>query len=315
MPSDDHVMLEIPAEFFVAEERNDFFVSATMKSYWACCMEIVNIIDKVCKKYDIRYFAHAGTLLGAARHGGFIPWDDDIDLALLRPDFEKLMQVLPGELPEGYKLSTPSTNNEHRQFFSGVSNGVVMDVSKEHVAKFYNCPFVATIDIFQLDYIPSDKNETEALRSLFITIWSAIQKIAKEHPAQEIEAAVQQVEQCLDVKIVRNEYMRSQLWELANQLVKSYTYDEADYLVEWCAYVNKNNPIKKEYYDETVWLPFESMQIPVPANYKEVLTVLYGDWETPIRGTQCHDYPCFKRQLEFLRRKVKELQEEEAKKA
>lgn len=300
-------MLTFPPEFFKAEERNGFFVSATMKSYWACCMEIVNIIGEVCEKYNLKYFADWGTLLGAVRHNGFIPWDDDMDIALFRPDYEKLLEVLPGELPEGYKLSTPSTNKEHRQFFSGVSNGIVMDISKEHVSKFYNCPFVATIDIFPIDYLPRDKTVAETVRAMFIVAWNAVQKIKDEEKPFEIEKAVREVEKYYKVKIKRGSNMRSQLWELVNGLVKSYSEEESDYLVQWCSHVNRGFKLDKKWYDETIMLPFENIMLPVPACYDEVLTAMYGDWRTPVVGGQSHDYPCFKRQLEFLRKKVAEL--------
>lgn len=303
-------MLSFPEEYFKAEEREDFFVSETMKRYWACCMEIVNVIDAACKKHGITYYADWGTLLGAVRHKGFIPWDDDMDIALKRPDFEKLMQVLPDELPPGYKLSTPFTNDEHRQFFCGVSNGVEMDLSKEHLAQFYNCPFVAVIDIFPLDYLPRNAGEADVLRSLFIIIWNAVQKLKQNAPAEEIEQAVRDVEEYLDVTIERNEHMRSQLWALANNLVKSYGEEDGDYLVPWCSYVNHNIKYEKEWYDEVEYLPFEYMQLPVPKEYEKALSSMYKNWRVPRRGGQSHDYPCFKRQLEFLRRKVKELKAE-----
>ena len=304
-------MLSFPEEFFRAEEREDFFVSETMKRYWACCMEIVNVIDAACKKYGITYYADWGTLLGAVRHKGFIPWDDDMDIALLRPDFEKLMQVLPGELPEGYRLSTPFTNESHRQFFSGVSNGIEMNVSKEHRDKFYGCPFVATIDIFPIDYLPGDPNEAEVVKSVFIIIWNAVQKIKDEAGQEEIEEAVLEVERFLDVKIERNEFMRSQLWAVANNLAKSYGEEDSDTLVEWCSYINYRIKFDKKWYDGVKYLPFEHWKLPVPDESEKVLTAMYGDWRTPKKGLQSHDYPCFKHQLEFLRRKVQELKSEQ----
>ncbi len=304
-------MLSFSEEYFRAEEREDFFVSETMKRYWACCMEIVNVIDGICKRHGITYYADWGTLLGAVRHKGFIPWDDDMDIAVKRPDYERLLKILQRELPEGYKLSTPFNSEEHRQFFSGVSNGTEMDLSKAHVEKFYGCPFVAVIDIFPLDYLPRDPKEEELVRSLFVIIWNAVQLIKDEAEPEEIERAVRDVEEYLNVKIDRNKQLRSQLWKLANQLAMSYHEEEGDYLVPWCSYINYGVKFDKHWYDEVSVLPFEEMQLPVPRDYEPVLEAMYGNWRVRVKGTQAHDYPCFKKQLEFLRRKVAELKEQE----
>ena len=69
-------------DFFKEEVREDFYISAEMKRVWAVEMKVLSFVISVCKKYDIPYFADYGTLLGTVRHKGFIPWDDDIDIAL-----------------------------------------------------------------------------------------------------------------------------------------------------------------------------------------------------------------------------------------
>ena len=66
--------------FFEAEEREGFFVSSMMKRYWAAQLKVLSDVARVCKKHNIRWFADCGTLLGAVRHGGYIPWDDDLDI-------------------------------------------------------------------------------------------------------------------------------------------------------------------------------------------------------------------------------------------
>lgn len=305
-------MLNFPEEFFRVEERCDFEIGETMKRYWACCMESVRIIDEVCKKYGLTYYADWGSLLGAVRHNGFIPWDDDIDLCLKRPDYEKLLQVLPQELPEKYKLSTCFNNEAHRQFFAGLSNGIEIDLSKEMLAKRYQCPFVATIDIYPLDYLPKDPNEREVVKDLFIIIWGAIEAVRKETDPNRIEKAVQRVEEYCNVSLDREKPMRGQLWQIANQLVMSYTEEEGECLTEWCSYINRGEKYKlpKEWFAQVEYLPFEIINMPVPCGYENVLKLMYGDWHKLVKLSAGHDYPCFKKQLDFLKRKVAELKEE-----
>ena len=73
-----------------------------MKRAWAAQLEVLEEIDKVCKKHNIRWFADCGTLLGAVRHRGYIPWDDDMDICMLRPDYIKFNQVAEQELPKSF---------------------------------------------------------------------------------------------------------------------------------------------------------------------------------------------------------------------
>jgi len=81
-------------------------------------LEMVIELDRICKKYDIPYFLYGGTLLGAIRHNGFIPWDDDLDVALRRKDYQRLMKVLPDELPEHIALQNNDTDKNYFYFFA-----------------------------------------------------------------------------------------------------------------------------------------------------------------------------------------------------
>ena len=81
-------------------------------------LEMVKVLDAICKKHNIPYFLYGGTLLGAFRHNGFIPWDDDLDVAMLRSDYKRLLTVLPDELPEHIVLQTNDTDRNYF-FFVG----------------------------------------------------------------------------------------------------------------------------------------------------------------------------------------------------
>ena len=103
-------MLEFREGFFEQEIRNGFYLDTTMKTVWASGIEVLQKIAEVCDRYGFTWYAAYGTLLGAVRHEGFVPWDDDFDIWLLREDYNKLMEVLPKELPEGYLVRSPLTD-------------------------------------------------------------------------------------------------------------------------------------------------------------------------------------------------------------
>lgn len=89
--------MEFPIDFFLDEVREGF-IPAMMKRAWAAELEILVEIDRICEKYKLRYFIDYGNLLGAIRHKGFIPWDDDIDIMMLRKDYEIFAKWLIKEL-------------------------------------------------------------------------------------------------------------------------------------------------------------------------------------------------------------------------
>ncbi len=81
-------------------------------------LEMVKVLDRICKKHNIPYFLYGGTLLGAVRHNGFIPWDDDLDVGLMRKDYQRLMRVLPDELPPHIILQINQTDKNYFYFFA-----------------------------------------------------------------------------------------------------------------------------------------------------------------------------------------------------
>ena len=83
-------------------------------------LEILCAVDDICRRHGIRYWLSSGTLIGAVRHGGFIPWDDDLDIEMLWPDYCRLMKVLPRELPETMALQTTRTDPNYFFFYAKV---------------------------------------------------------------------------------------------------------------------------------------------------------------------------------------------------
>lgn len=91
-------------EFISDEERAGFKVSAVRKRVWQCELEMAGWFCKVCQKYNLGYFLIGGSAIGAVRHNGFIPWDDDLDIGMLRKDFDTFREVAQKELPEEYYI-------------------------------------------------------------------------------------------------------------------------------------------------------------------------------------------------------------------
>ena len=93
---------------------NNPYLSAYVAQNLRTCqlkqLAILEEVDRICRKHKINYWLDGGTLLGAVRHGGFIPWDDDIDLGMLLPDLQRFIKIAPGELSESLFLQTPESD-------------------------------------------------------------------------------------------------------------------------------------------------------------------------------------------------------------
>ena len=133
-------------------------------------LDIVKELDRICRKHDIPYFLYGGTLLGAVRHDGFIPWDDDLDVGLMRKDYQRLMKVLPNELPPHIVLQTNQTDPNYFYFFAKLRDTrSFLDEGGYDKAFKYRGIF---IDIFPFDKLQLPLQRLR-LQSLAYTIYRA----------------------------------------------------------------------------------------------------------------------------------------------
>ena len=151
--------LKLPDSFFHEEVRNGHLVTAKVKELWAVQIDLLCEFDRVCKKYDLKYILDFGTLLGAVRHKGFIPWDDDLDVSMLREDYDKLMEIGPTEFKHPYFLQNHETEPGYDCSvvkLRRTDTTFIMSENTKHRTKYNQGIF---IDIFVFDNIPTDDKE------------------------------------------------------------------------------------------------------------------------------------------------------------
>ncbi|MCM1568342.1 MAG: LicD family protein [Roseburia sp.] len=331
-------MLEFQKGFFEQEVREGFYIDTTMKTVWAAELEVLQTVAEVCDKYGLAWYAGYGTLLGAVRHQGFVPWDDDMDILMKREDYMKLLAVLPKELPEGFRVRSPFSEEGYSEYHGNVINGSGVSIAPDFLSRFHGCPFTVGLDIFPLDYLPRDRGERELQKSLFTLAGRGTQMAkdilelmkeasgddeGEEDNQQKIEAckkeltnAIDALEQYCKVTFDRTlileerwEELLPPLWKLANQLAMMYREEESDYLVMYGDYITWEKKIfPKEWFDETVGLPFENFMIPAVKEYDSFLRMVYGDYSIVVKKSGMHEYPFYKRQLVDLREYVKDVE-------
>ena len=114
--------IDIPAGFLQEEVRCGHNVTTQMKEIWAVELDLLAEFQRVCNKYHLKYYASGGTLLGAVRHNGFIPWDDDLDIEMFREDYNRLCEIGPKEFKKPYVFQNEYTESGSLRGFSKLRN-------------------------------------------------------------------------------------------------------------------------------------------------------------------------------------------------
>ena len=287
--------MEFEREFFYDEVQDGFYVPGIMKRAWAAQLEILSEIDQICKKWGISYFAGYGTLLGAVRHQGFIPWDDDIDIMMLREDYDKFRQAVK-ELPEDIYFVSIETNRDRCNFTSAVGTDAPI-LSLKKLEKFHQFPYPVSVDIFPVDEL-SDNPEKEASRRLSLEALSklawAIQK--KENKTKEFQLALKAVEERLKISFKRGAGLNGQIYETMNKLFSEFKGQGGKMGVFFPDFLlGKDKPFPLTAVQERKYLPFHKMKLPVPNDYECILRNTFGDYMNKIKGGSDHNYPFFKK--------------------
>ena len=297
-------MLSFSGTYFESETRDGFHIDSKMKRAWAAQLEVLEEIRRVCTKHNIRFFADWGSLLGAVRHHGFIPWDDDLDIGMLRDDYMHFLEIAPAELSGYFELKSLYNDPSHDNVKCRVITGRHMNFTTEYLHRFHACPYIVGIDIFPIDYIPRDTdkmNEQTHLIELVMRIASSIPK-GPPYDYETIEL-VHKLEYTLGITLDWNNRLFHELKKLVDILSSTYVSSDAD---EVCSMIDLaggwDYHALKQWYSDSVDMPFECTTIPVPVGYDGVLQIKYGtDYMTPIQRSSSHDYPFYKKQEQALK--------------
>jgi lipopolysaccharide cholinephosphotransferase len=266
-------------------------VTAETKKLWAVEMDLAQKLLDVCKKYRLRIWATGGTLLGAVRHKGFIPWDDDMDFCMMREDYDKLIELVPNEFSYPYFFQSFYSD---KHFWGGMakirrSDTAMIEKGYQYHKNFNRGIF---IDVLVLDAIPSDRNklnreykELKFFRRILLNYrlvnakhFSLYGKL--RHALIYASVALlgpMRIQNRIKCKLSKNTIFDNDYCALLD----FYALERYD--------ISKMKFRNKHYYDETVWLPFHDMKIPVPKEYDALLRDLFGDYMKPVKGTQSHD--------------------------
>ena len=238
--------------------------------------ELLKKLDQVCREQGLRYTAIHGTLLGAVRHQGFIPWDDDVDIAMPREDYDRLLELAPKEFQEPFFLQTPE--NADNVFYGGYAKlrrSGTAAIEPQHTGR--NCHQGIWIDIFPLDFCPEDGEKRKWLQRR-ITFWQRLLMGKLYRPGhgmpEDINPKVLSL-YYLAARCMRRRWIRNRLKQLFRSCGKS---DKLAILA--CYYGGYPNPnvYLASLLNSLTEVPFEDFRIFIPCEYDKILSERYGSY-------------------------------------
>lgn len=253
-----------------------------MKRYKAKICEIAKAFDAFCCENNLRYFGIGGTAIGALRHKGFIPWDDDIDFVMPRPDYERFLQIADRLMPKYEVFTHRNTPDYH------LTMAKMCDADTSYISSF--CQHVmlgAFIDIFPIDGCPG---ETARERADFFNSYMELR-----HDGEAIGNyySFRDFLGCLYRKEFRNSIrqLRSHLYHLlgkendifkrCDEILMANPFDTSEYVAYFSTWKSAKIISPRKWFDDYYYAPFEDFQLRLPVGIHEFLTQLFGDYMTP----------------------------------
>ncbi len=285
--------ITLPENFLEEEERCGYVIPKQMKECWAVQMDCLAEFDRVCKEHYLRYFAHAGTLLGAVRHQGFIPWDDDIDVIMLREEYEKLANLGQEAFREGYFLQSSYNDKIVRGFMRVRKDGTTCLGDSCYGHKYHRGIW---LDIFVLDALPESPRRLKFWKNrvnldfhlIAFPVMRSWHKIMAEPPLKRIPFAL--MKPVLDL-LLWLKGGKNNAFAKYEALCRKYENTDTPYIGDIAFLASKKKIFrdKKENYRDVVMLPFENMMLPCPVGYDDILRIQYGNYMEFVKGTAYHN--------------------------
>ena len=238
---------------------------------------ILDEIERICKKHELTYFLSAGTALGAVRHKGFVPWDDDADIGMPRKDFEKFRKIAEEELGKGFYYQTMRKDNDFTRSFDQV--GLVDSAFVLKHDKNMKIHHGIHVDVFPFDKVSGDsalrEEHVKQVRDYRMQLYKMRFKVdyASRNPWKNFMVNFYYYTGKL------KSYQK--LYKKMERTLTKYDGDDTGYVADLLTHYKKIMYFKEEDIYPVIYVDFEDRKYPIPKNYDEYLKMMYGDYMTP----------------------------------
>jgi len=244
-------------------------------------------VDEICKQNDIRYYLLDGSALGAVRHRGFIPWDDDIDIGMFRKDYNQFLDIAGKSLDNRYFLQTNRTDPYYYGPYAKLranNTTYIEKGSKSLGAKMHQGIF---IDIFPLDNVPDNELLLKMQLLLIRFLFSVAFARADSYPENRYKRFLKKLYSTPFLRLMK----KSTFDEIIDKIASFFSNKETDRIASLFSGYREKEVFPRYYFGEAKYLEFEGYRLPVPEYYDEYLRQIYGDYMElpPVEKRGSHD--------------------------
>lgn len=245
----------------------------TLKAVQKKSLEILLVFQEFCKKHGLLFYFCGGCCIGAVRHQGFIPWDDDIDVFMPRQDFEQLAQLWPKEMAgTKYRFCRTTREDFTRYLMAAISDEATTYIKERQQD-------LDTAHGVRLDIIPLDGCPERKCQRLWQILWALIRQIYINQEPLTSGGKLPYWTSRLLLRVAPSWEHRYRIAMLAERQMTRYPFGSTSKVTELCA---RFEPMLREYpleaFRQAVYLPFEGLEMPVPVGYDTYLTMAFGDY-------------------------------------
>ena len=251
------------------------FTPETLRKLQLKELDTLVYFKEFCDKNNLLFYLCGGCCIGSLRTGGFIPWDDDIDILLPRDDNEKLYKLWDNDKHERFKLLRTD-----EKIFTGNIFTTIVDTETTCVKAnqaHLDIPFGIMMDIFPIDGCPKGKfkRTMQKLNAMIYSLFLA-QIVPENH------GGIMALGSKFLLSIVKSPKAREKKWRNAERRMSKYKISDCEYITELCEGVHSMQPeYPKEWFASAVYREFEGLQMPMPVGYDPYLKKAFGDYMTP----------------------------------
>lgn len=251
------------------------FTPETLRKLQLKELDTLVYFKEFCDKNNLLFYLCGGCCIGSLRTGGFIPWDDDIDILMPRDDYEKLYKLWDNDKHERFKLLRTDEKIFTGNIFTTIVDTETTCVKANQV--HLDIPFGIMMDIFPIDGCPKGKfkRTMQKLNAMIYSLFLA-QIVPENH------GGIMALGSKFLLSIVKSPKAREKKWRNAERRMSKYKISDCEYITELCEGVHSMQPeYPKEWFASAVYREFEGLQMPIPVGYDPYLKKAFGDYMTP----------------------------------